>query len=339
MLAISRDALAYFGTTPLTGNHAAIAALKASDLVLDLMTLLFSPEQHEILASGTKILLAVEPPEVLARMVPTLDDKKRVTAAAEKLGKAKEMHVTSDAGTDVRFALGQFPTISEYGFVDEPGRWDHWPSGFALTWANEGEAEGTIVLERGDILLPMKSYVRDRVHFKIEKGFCTSIEGGFDADILSEYMATFNDPDAYAMSHIGWGLQPRAHWSTQTGCSNTMHATFHWLRQRSLHARRNPKNPSGGIPWTHSSARPAGHNMLHRTNLRRSAPSVRRSGNSSCRPDRLGPHWSGCARPIWRRSAMTAPLSVSGCRRILASRNARCWCGPPLAMCCGTVSA
>ena len=165
-------------------------------------------------ASGTKILLAVEPPEVLARMVPTMDDKKRVIAAAEKIGKAKEMHVTSDAGTDVRFALGQFPAISEYGFVDEPGRWDHWPSGFALTWANEGEAEGTIVLERGDILLPMKSYVQDRVHFKIEKGFCTAIEGGFDADILSEYMATFNDSHAYVMSHIGWGLQPRAHWST-----------------------------------------------------------------------------------------------------------------------------
>ena len=144
-----------------------------------------------------------------------MDDKKRVMAAAEKIGKAKEMHVTSEAGTDVRFSLGQFPAISEYGFVDEPGRWDHWPSGFAVTWASiEGEAEGKIVLERGDILLPMKSYVQDRVHFRIEKGFCTGIEGGFDADILSEYMATYNDPDAYAMSHIGWGLQPRAHWST-----------------------------------------------------------------------------------------------------------------------------
>ena len=109
-------------------------------------------------------------PEVLARMVPTFDDKERVMAAAEKIGKAKEMHVTSDAGTDVRFALGQLPAISEYGFVDEPGRWDHWPSGFALTWANEGEAEGTIVLERGDILLPMKSYVRDRVHFEDQEG-------------------------------------------------------------------------------------------------------------------------------------------------------------------------
>lgn len=66
--ALSRDSLAYLGTTPLTGNRAAIAALKESDLVLDLMTLLFSPEQHDILKAGTKILLAVEPPEVLVRM-------------------------------------------------------------------------------------------------------------------------------------------------------------------------------------------------------------------------------------------------------------------------------
>ncbi|MDH2384294.1 2,5-dihydroxypyridine 5,6-dioxygenase [Bradyrhizobium sp. CER78] len=212
--ALSRDSLAYLGTTPLTGNRAAIAALKESDLVLDLMTLLFSPEQHEILKAGTKILLAVEPPEVLVRMVPTLAERSRVMAASAKLSKAKEMHVTSPAGTDVRFKLGQFPAISEYGFVDEPGRWDHWPSGFALTWANEGEADGTIVMERGDILLPMKSYIQDRIHFKIEKGFVTSIEGGVDAEILSEYMASYNDRDAYAMSHIGWGLQPRAKWST-----------------------------------------------------------------------------------------------------------------------------
>lgn len=57
--ALSRDSLAYLGTTPLTGNPAAIAALKASDLVLDLMTLLFSPEQLDILKTGTRILLAI----------------------------------------------------------------------------------------------------------------------------------------------------------------------------------------------------------------------------------------------------------------------------------------
>ncbi|MBB3008932.1 2,5-dihydroxypyridine 5,6-dioxygenase [Cupriavidus alkaliphilus] len=212
--ALSRDALAYLGTTPLTGNPAAIAALKASDLVLDLMTLLFSPEQHEILQGGTRILLAVEPPEVLARMVPCEADRERVKAASQRLADAQEMQVISPAGTNLRCPLGEFPAISEYGFVDEPGRWDHWPSGFALTWPNEGAAYGTIVLDQGDILLPQKTYVTEPIRLTVEAGFATRIEGGLHAELLSEYMASFNDPEAYAISHIGWGLQPRAHWST-----------------------------------------------------------------------------------------------------------------------------
>jgi len=212
--ALSRDSLAYLGTTPLTGNRAAIAALKESDLVLDLMTLLFSPEQHEILETGTKILLAVEPPEVLVRMVPSLDDQARVAAAARRLQGAQEMRITSAAGTDLRCPLGEFPVIQEYGFVDQPGRWDHWPSGFVLTWPNERQTNGTLVIDRGDILLPMKRYAQEPIRVRVEEGFVRSIEGGLDAELLSEYMASFKDPEAYAMSHIGWGLQPRAQWST-----------------------------------------------------------------------------------------------------------------------------
>ena len=211
---LSRDSLAYLGTTPLTGNRAAIAALKASDLVLDLMTLLFSPEQHDILGSGTKILLAVEPPEVLVRMVPSEADRSRVKAAAQRVGRAKEMHVVSGAGTDLRCPIGQFPAISEYGFVDEPGRWDHWPSGFVLTFPDEGGASGRIVIDRGDILLPQKAYASERIELTVEKGYATKIEGGLDAELLNDYMASFRDPEAYAISHIGWGLQPRARWST-----------------------------------------------------------------------------------------------------------------------------
>lgn len=210
---LSRDALAYLGTTPLTNNPAAIAALKASDLVLDLMTLLFSPEQHEILAGGTRILLAVEPPEVLVRLTPTEEDQARVQAASRLIQAAREMHITSEAGTDLRAALGEFPAICEYGFVDQPGRWDHWPSGFVLTWPNEGQSHGKIVLDRGDILLPLKEYVTDPIQLTIADGFVTRIAGGLQADILKEYMAAYEDPQAYAVSHLGWGLQPRANWS------------------------------------------------------------------------------------------------------------------------------
>ncbi|MGU7772015.1 2,5-dihydroxypyridine 5,6-dioxygenase [Burkholderia sp. MR1-5-21] len=212
--AFSRDPLAYLGTTPLTGNRAAIAALKASDLVLDLMTLLFSPEQHDILKSGTKILLAVEPPEVLARMVPTERDRTRVLAAANKIAAAREMRVTSAAGTALVCPLGDFPPTAEYGFVDAPGRWDHWPSGFALSYPNDRTARGTIVIDRGDILLPQKHYVSEPIVLTVEGGYATRIEGSVDADLLRDYMETFADPEGYAISHIGWGLQPRARWST-----------------------------------------------------------------------------------------------------------------------------
>ena len=74
-IALSRDKVAFIGKTALQGNKAAMAALKQSDLVIDLMLLLFSPEQAEILSGGTRMLLAVEPPEVLLRLKPTVEDQ------------------------------------------------------------------------------------------------------------------------------------------------------------------------------------------------------------------------------------------------------------------------
>lgn len=210
----SRDPVSYLGTTALTGNRAAIAALKESDLVLDLMLLLFSPEQLEILQGGTKILLVVEPPEVLMRMLPTEEDRHKVLAAAAMIEKARSMHVTSRAGTDLSLPIGQYPAIAEYGFVDEPGRWDHWPSGFQFTWPNEGQAQGKVVLDRGDILLPQKCYLTDAIEFTVKDGYVTSIDGGVEAELLRDYMEAFEEPEAYAFSHVGWGVQDRARWST-----------------------------------------------------------------------------------------------------------------------------
>ncbi|MBB4225677.1 2,5-dihydroxypyridine 5,6-dioxygenase (plasmid) [Variovorax sp. 375MFSha3.1] len=210
----SRDLMNYLGETPLTNNPVALAAMKNSDIVLDLMLLLFSPEQMEILESGTKILLAVEPPEVLVRAVPTEADRERVLAASKLLKAARKMHVTSPAGTDVTFKLGDYPTISEYGFCEEPGRWDHWPSGFLFTFANEGGSDGTIVIDRGDILLPQKNYVSDKITMQLREGFVRSIEGDIDAALLREFMEAYKDPEAYAIAHIGWGMQPRCYWHT-----------------------------------------------------------------------------------------------------------------------------
>ena len=115
------------------------------------------------------------------------------------------MTVESEAGTRLRCGLGEFPAISEwYGYVDEPGRWDHWPSGFALTWPDEGSANGTIVIDRGDILLPQKSYVSEPIVLTVENGYATRIEGA-GCGAAARVRGHVQDPQAYAISHIGWG--------------------------------------------------------------------------------------------------------------------------------------
>lgn len=211
--AMGNDMTAYCGDTALTGNIAAQRALETADMIVDTMMLLHSPEQEQILKSGTRILLAVEPPEVLARMLPTEEDKIRVMASHKLLEQASSMRIVSNAGSDFHAQLGQYPTVAEYGYVDKPGRWDHWPSGFLFSWPDEGTAEGVLVMDVGDIILPFKNYLREKITLEIEKGFITSIHGGFEAEYLRDYMAYFNDPEVYGISHIGWGLQPRAQWT------------------------------------------------------------------------------------------------------------------------------
>jgi len=209
---VSGGLLQNVGKTSLAGNRPAIEALKGADIVIDLMFLLFSPEQLEITNSGTRMLLVLEPVEVLSRMFPTEDLRRRVEHGEKLLKSAKTLRITSPAGTDVTYELGKYPVITEYGYTDTPGRWDHWPSGFLFTQAKDDGVNGTVVLDRGDIVCAFRKYIDEPVRFNIEKGYVKSIEGkGLDASLLRNYMASFGR-DAHAISHIGWGLNENAQW-------------------------------------------------------------------------------------------------------------------------------
>ena len=200
------------GTNALSGNRAAIDALKSADLVVDLIFLLFSKEQLEIQAAGTRILLVAEPFEVLSRLFPTPQLRERVEAGEARLAKAQQLRFTNPAGTDVSYRLGQYPVLTEYGFTDTPGRWDHWPGGFLATQGADAGVDGKVVMAQGDILFPFNRYVQEPIEFTIREGMIVDIAGGFDAMLVRDYMAGFHDPKAYAVSHIGWGLNELARW-------------------------------------------------------------------------------------------------------------------------------
>lgn len=207
------DPTAVTGQSQLDDNPMALAAMKEADLVIDLVFLLFTPAQREVLKTGTRMLLAYEPPEVLARVMPSLDDRRRVLAARDRYLKGREIRITSKAGTDLTAKIGDYPITAEYGFVDEPGRWDHWPSGFVARAPNEGTAHGTVVLAPGDIILPFKSYVQTPIRLTIREGMIVGFEGGLDAQFLEQYIRDFREENAFAVSHLGWGLQPKARWT------------------------------------------------------------------------------------------------------------------------------
>lgn len=198
------------GNTPIEGNRIALDALKAADFVVDLVFLLHSVEQAEILATGTRILLVVEPPSVLLRQLPTEELRLSVKRGAAQLRRARTLRVISEAGTDLEMKISDYPVIEQYGFTDEPGRWDNFPSAFFYTWPNEGETNGRVVLNKGDVVLPLNKYLDAPVTLTVEKGYIRDIQGGVDADMLRSAFQSFNDPEAYAVAHIGWGVDPRS---------------------------------------------------------------------------------------------------------------------------------
>lgn len=202
------------GRTPLAGNEPAIDVLKSADMVVETLFLLFSDELTEIQQAGTRILTCIEPVDLLARMFPTQELARRTDAAVEALSAASTLRFTNRAGTDVTYRIG-YPVKAQYGYVDQPGGWDHWPSGgMVLTCGADDGIDGRVVVDRGDILLPFKQYVLDPIEFVIESGRIVEIRGdGFQAELVRTYMADFDDPDAYGLSHIGWGLDERAKWA------------------------------------------------------------------------------------------------------------------------------
>lgn len=201
------------GRTGIAGNIPVIEALKKADIVIDLMGMLFSHEQNEICATGTRVCFIREPFDVLARNMPTKDLRRRLEWAEKLLANAATMHITSDVGTDVTYELGDYPVMTQYGYTDTPGRWDHMGTGQVLTNGNDGKINGKVVLQPGDIVNGFRRYLESPVTLTIKDGFITEIDGpGMDAALIRKYIESYNDPRAYAISHIGWGLLDSAPW-------------------------------------------------------------------------------------------------------------------------------
>ena len=192
------------------GLEPVVQALAATAMVVDCTVegMLHAPELPKILAGGTRLMMiSNEHPEVLERTRPTPELRERVRRGMRVLNSAKIMRVTSAAGTELDIKVDGAPARGATGIVDEPGRVGYWPAGLCLCFPKPGSVNGRIVLAPGDVNLTFKRYIEAPVHMVIENDYVTKIEGeGLDAALLRSYYESWHDREAYATSHVGWGM-------------------------------------------------------------------------------------------------------------------------------------
>lgn len=207
------------GSSPaLQGNVSVLAALRTADVVVDCTVegLLHAPELKNILSEGARLMMiSNEHPEILERLTPNKTVHEKVQLGVQMLDQAKQMRVTSTAGTDLTVDVQGAPSRGSAGFVTEPGKVSYWPGGLCLCFPRQNTVNGTVVMDEGDVNLTFKRYLESPVHLIIENDFIVDIQGkGLDAQLMRSYLAAWEDKNAYGVSHVGWGMNPAARWDS-----------------------------------------------------------------------------------------------------------------------------
>lgn len=200
----------------LQGLAPAIQALAAATFVADctLEGLMHAAELPAILKGGARVLyISNEHPEALERLAPSSADEQQVRAAMRTLREAKRMKVSSPAGTALDIVVEGARVGGVWGYTEKPGTLSHWPGGLCLCFPKAGSVNGTLVLAPGDLNLTFKRYLESAVRLTVESDYVTRIDGdSLDAELMREYLAAWGDREAYAVSHVGWGMNTRARW-------------------------------------------------------------------------------------------------------------------------------
>lgn len=151
-------------------------------------------------------------PSMLVRVIGRVDLdllEKYLARISSLTVAAKEIHMTTPAGTDVTFK--NKPNLQprySLGYADKPGI--HMLGG-QIGWGIEYETiNGKIVFD-GSVNPPTRiGLIRDPIELTVVKGDIIKFDGGSDAIEYEAWCRSFNDPNMLKMAHVCYGFNPGA---------------------------------------------------------------------------------------------------------------------------------
>ncbi len=132
---------------------------------------------------------------------------------AQTFEEGKHLRLTTERGTDFDASIEGRPGNALTCLVS-PGQFSPVPNVEANVSPVEGTASGMLIVDASIPYIGI-GVLNEPMEVRVEEGTIRSIEGGKQANILTENLGSFKDPQVYNIAEVGMGLNP---YSRLSGC-------------------------------------------------------------------------------------------------------------------------
>ena len=161
-------------------------------------------------AGGARMLAISEcREETLVRGGIEADFRARAPVAEALAGRltGDRLELRTPGGTHLTMSLGRRPGVANTAICDRPGLRGGMPTIEGYIAPLEGTAEGVAVI---DASLAILGLITTPITIRFSRGRAESFEGGSQAQALEEIVTGTGDANAFMLSELGIGLNPRA---------------------------------------------------------------------------------------------------------------------------------
>jgi len=190
--------------------HSVAAAMLKADVAIlaTSKSLSHTNARKEATKAGARIAsMPMITTEIMARTLngDYLKMSEQCARYADAIENAKQIHITSPAGTDLCLSLSGRKAHQDVGILNNSGSMGNLPAGEVYAAPLEGTSEGVLVIDGS---MAGIGILTEPLRINVRKGYAEEISGK-DAEALKAILGVYGR-DAYNIAELGLGMNPKA---------------------------------------------------------------------------------------------------------------------------------